>query len=164
MTTEAVCERVRQIEGIDQSMMGQYSATIRKVSTACLHGNGVVRGRGLTEPSGFQANVNGRVLSQCNIDELKKEMNMNFGDWQLFRGTVRPVDQDLLIIDGQSENTGLLPVRRFWTCATSRVRCCMRKLPVSKAALWEVMLRQEGVRWLRPTPAPQMLHRCTAST
>uniref|UniRef100_A0A4W6FY12 Kinase D-interacting substrate 220b n=1 Tax=Lates calcarifer TaxID=8187 RepID=A0A4W6FY12_LATCA len=61
MTTEAVCERVRQIEGIDQSMMGQYTATIRK------------------------ANVNGRVLSQCNIDELKKEMNMNFGDWQLFR-------------------------------------------------------------------------------
>lgn len=31
MTTEAVCERVRQIEGIDQSMMSQYSATIRKV-------------------------------------------------------------------------------------------------------------------------------------
>lgn len=31
MATEAVCERVRQIEGIDQSMMGQYSATIRKV-------------------------------------------------------------------------------------------------------------------------------------
>lgn len=37
-----------------------------------------------------QANVNGRVLSQCNIDELKKEMNMNFGDWQLFRATVSP--------------------------------------------------------------------------
>lgn len=36
-----------------------------------------------------QANVNGRVLSQCNIDELKKEMNMNFGDWQLFRAMVR---------------------------------------------------------------------------
>uniref|UniRef100_A0A3Q3K4T4 Uncharacterized protein n=1 Tax=Monopterus albus TaxID=43700 RepID=A0A3Q3K4T4_MONAL len=37
-----------------------------------------------------RANVNGRVLSQCNIDELKKEMNMNFGDWQLFRATVGP--------------------------------------------------------------------------
>ncbi|CAB1334958.1 unnamed protein product, partial [Coregonus sp. 'balchen'] len=34
------------------------------------------------------ANVNGRVLSQCNLEELKKEMNMNFGDWQLFRGMV----------------------------------------------------------------------------
>lgn len=36
-----------------------------------------------------QANINGRVLAQCNIDELKKEMNMNFGDWHLFRSTVR---------------------------------------------------------------------------
>uniref|UniRef100_A0A8C5FJM4 Kinase D interacting substrate 220 n=1 Tax=Gadus morhua TaxID=8049 RepID=A0A8C5FJM4_GADMO len=35
-----------------------------------------------------RANVNGRVLSQCNLDELKKEMEMNFGDWQLFRGMV----------------------------------------------------------------------------
>uniref|UniRef100_A0A8C9R238 Kinase D-interacting substrate 220b n=1 Tax=Scleropages formosus TaxID=113540 RepID=A0A8C9R238_SCLFO len=35
-----------------------------------------------------RANVNGRVLSQCNLDELKKEMSMNFGDWQLFRGMV----------------------------------------------------------------------------
>lgn len=37
----------------------------------------------------LQANVNGRVLSQCNLDDLKKEMEMNFGDWQLFRNTVR---------------------------------------------------------------------------
>ena len=34
--------------------------------------------------------MNGRVLSQCNLDELKNEMNMNFGDWQLFRALVRP--------------------------------------------------------------------------
>ncbi|XP_029107379.1 kinase D-interacting substrate of 220 kDa B isoform X3 [Scleropages formosus] len=64
MNTDAVCERVKQIEGIDQSMLGQYTTTIKK------------------------ANVNGRVLSQCNLDELKKEMSMNFGDWQLFRGMV----------------------------------------------------------------------------
>ncbi|XP_071323397.1 kinase D-interacting substrate of 220 kDa B isoform X3 [Trachinotus anak] len=82
MTTEAVCERVRQIEGIDQSMMGQYAATIRK------------------------ANVNGRVLSQCNIDELKKEMNMNFGDWQLFRATVldmRHIESQVLHEEAASE-------------------------------------------------------------
>uniref|UniRef100_A0A4W6FWC1 Kinase D-interacting substrate 220b n=1 Tax=Lates calcarifer TaxID=8187 RepID=A0A4W6FWC1_LATCA len=82
MTTEAVCERVRQIEGIDQSMMGQYTATIRK------------------------ANVNGRVLSQCNIDELKKEMNMNFGDWQLFRATVldmRHIESQVLHEEAASE-------------------------------------------------------------
>lgn len=34
MTTEAVCERVRHIEGIDQSMLGPYAATIRKVGGA----------------------------------------------------------------------------------------------------------------------------------
>uniref|UniRef100_A0A7N6A8I6 KAP NTPase domain-containing protein n=1 Tax=Anabas testudineus TaxID=64144 RepID=A0A7N6A8I6_ANATE len=82
MTTEAVCERVRQIDGIDHSMLGQYTATIRK------------------------ANVNGRVLSQCNIDELKKEMNMNFGDWQLFRATVldmRHIESQVLHEEAASE-------------------------------------------------------------
>ncbi|XP_069871321.1 kinase D-interacting substrate of 220 kDa isoform X5 [Dipodomys merriami] len=64
MTVDTVCEKLRQIEGLDQSMLPQYCATIKK------------------------ANINGRVLAQCNIDELKKEMNMNFGDWHLFRSTV----------------------------------------------------------------------------
>ncbi|XP_017294715.1 kinase D-interacting substrate of 220 kDa B isoform X2 [Kryptolebias marmoratus] len=82
MTTDAVCERVRQIEGIDQSIIGQYTATVRK------------------------ANVNGRVLSQCNIDELKKEMNMNFGDWQLFRAMVlemRHIESQVLHEETASE-------------------------------------------------------------
>uniref|UniRef100_A0A3Q2PG15 Kinase D interacting substrate 220 n=1 Tax=Fundulus heteroclitus TaxID=8078 RepID=A0A3Q2PG15_FUNHE len=35
-----------------------------------------------------RANINGRVLTHCNLDELKREMEMNFGDWQLFRGMV----------------------------------------------------------------------------
>uniref|UniRef100_A0A4W5N9M1 Kinase D interacting substrate 220 n=1 Tax=Hucho hucho TaxID=62062 RepID=A0A4W5N9M1_9TELE len=64
LNTDAVCERVKQIAGMDSSMLGQYTATIKK------------------------ANVNGRVLSQCHLEELKDEMNMNFGDWQLFRGMV----------------------------------------------------------------------------
>lgn len=29
------------------------------------------------------------MLAQCNIEELKKEMNMNFGDWHLFKSMVR---------------------------------------------------------------------------
>uniref|UniRef100_A0A8C0QSG5 Kinase D-interacting substrate of 220 kDa n=1 Tax=Chelonoidis abingdonii TaxID=106734 RepID=A0A8C0QSG5_CHEAB len=64
MNVEAICEKLKQTEGLDQSMLPQYSATIRK------------------------ANINGRVLAQCNIDELKREMNMNFGDWHLFRSAV----------------------------------------------------------------------------
>ncbi|KAM4625312.1 kinase D-interacting substrate of 220 kDa B [Polymixia lowei] len=64
LNTDAVCERLKLSEGIDPNMLPQYTSTIKK------------------------ANVNGRVLSQCNLDELKKEMEMNFGDWQLFRGMV----------------------------------------------------------------------------
>ncbi|XP_064189964.1 kinase D-interacting substrate of 220 kDa B-like isoform X1 [Anguilla rostrata] len=64
MTTDAVCEQLLQIRGLDQSMLEQYTSTIKK------------------------ANVNGRVLSQCDLLELKKEMDMNFGDWQLFKGMV----------------------------------------------------------------------------
>uniref|UniRef100_A0A673I2J1 Kinase D-interacting substrate of 220 kDa-like n=1 Tax=Sinocyclocheilus rhinocerous TaxID=307959 RepID=A0A673I2J1_9TELE len=82
MSTDVVCERVRLIDGIDQNMLSQYTATIKK------------------------ANINGRVLSQCNIDELKKEMNMNFGDWQLFRTTVielRHVENQILHEEAPSE-------------------------------------------------------------
>uniref|UniRef100_A0A672SR18 Kinase D interacting substrate 220 n=1 Tax=Sinocyclocheilus grahami TaxID=75366 RepID=A0A672SR18_SINGR len=61
LSIDGVCEKLRQIQGLDSSMLEQYIGTIKK------------------------ANVNGRVLSQCNLDELKKEMNMNFGDWHLFR-------------------------------------------------------------------------------
>ncbi|XP_013887411.1 kinase D-interacting substrate of 220 kDa isoform X3 [Austrofundulus limnaeus] len=64
LSTDAVCERLRQIDGIDPNMLLQYAAKIKK------------------------ANVNGRVLTHCNLDELKREMEMNFGDWQLFRGMV----------------------------------------------------------------------------
>ncbi|CAM4693921.1 unnamed protein product [Leuciscus chuanchicus] len=82
MSTDVVCERVRLIDGIDQNLLSQYTATIKK------------------------ANINGRVLSQCNIDELKKEMNMNFGDWQLFRTTVlelRIVESQILHEEAPSE-------------------------------------------------------------
>ncbi|XP_067840338.1 kinase D-interacting substrate of 220 kDa B isoform X2 [Heptranchias perlo] len=64
MNVDAICERLKQLEGIDQTMLLQYISTIKK------------------------ANINGRVLIQCNLDELKKELNMNFGDWQLFRNMV----------------------------------------------------------------------------
>ncbi|XP_023680586.1 kinase D-interacting substrate of 220 kDa B isoform X2 [Paramormyrops kingsleyae] len=78
MNTDSVCEQMKQIEGMDQSMLAQYTATIKK------------------------ANVNGRVLSQCNLDELKKEMNMNFGDWQLFRGMV----MELRVVESQTLHDG----------------------------------------------------------
>uniref|UniRef100_A0A672LST3 Kinase D interacting substrate 220 n=1 Tax=Sinocyclocheilus grahami TaxID=75366 RepID=A0A672LST3_SINGR len=65
LSIDGICEKLKQIQGLDSSMLEQYISTIKK------------------------ANMNGRVLSQCNLDELKKEMNMNFGDWHLFRSMVR---------------------------------------------------------------------------
>uniref|UniRef100_A0A4W3IBF5 Kinase D-interacting substrate 220b n=1 Tax=Callorhinchus milii TaxID=7868 RepID=A0A4W3IBF5_CALMI len=67
MNVDGICAKVKQLEGLDQAMLLQYVATIKK------------------------ANINGRVLNQCNLDELKKELNMNFGDWQLFRNMVGPI-------------------------------------------------------------------------
>uniref|UniRef100_UPI00398EB2A2 kinase D-interacting substrate of 220 kDa-like isoform X1 n=1 Tax=Pristiophorus japonicus TaxID=55135 RepID=UPI00398EB2A2 len=64
MNVDAICERLKHLEGIDQTMLLQYISTVKK------------------------ANINGRVLVQCNLDELKKELSMNFGDWQLFRNMV----------------------------------------------------------------------------
>ncbi|XP_076021609.1 kinase D-interacting substrate of 220 kDa B [Genypterus blacodes] len=64
LNTDGVCERLKLMDGVDPSMLHQYANTVKK------------------------ANINGRVLSQCNLDELKREMEMNFGDWQLFRGMV----------------------------------------------------------------------------
>uniref|UniRef100_A0A7M4FVV6 Kinase D interacting substrate 220 n=1 Tax=Crocodylus porosus TaxID=8502 RepID=A0A7M4FVV6_CROPO len=64
LTVESVCEKLKQIEGLDQNMLSQYCATIKK------------------------ANINGRVLAQCNTEELKREMNMNFGDWHLFKSMI----------------------------------------------------------------------------
>lgn len=32
MSVEAVCEKLKQIDGLDQSMLPQYSTTIKKVS------------------------------------------------------------------------------------------------------------------------------------
>ena len=33
----------------------------------------------------IEHNVSGRVLLNCNLEELKKLSGMNFGDWELFR-------------------------------------------------------------------------------
>lgn len=78
MNTDAVCDLIKHIDGMDAAMLPQYGATVKK------------------------ANINGRVLSQCNLDELKKEMEMNFGDWQLFRGTVmdqRHAESQAVLLD-----------------------------------------------------------------
>ncbi|XP_045107810.1 kinase D-interacting substrate of 220 kDa B-like isoform X3 [Portunus trituberculatus] len=46
-------------------------------------------------------NINGKVLLHCDLDDLKKVLHMNFGDWELFRILIlglreREVDDDYL--------------------------------------------------------------------
>lgn len=52
------------MEDIDKNSLGDYITTIRK------------------------NNINGRVLLHCDLEELKKLMRMNFGDWEMFRVTI----------------------------------------------------------------------------
>lgn len=115
LSTDAVCEHLRQMDGVDPNMLPQYAAKIKKVqisSFICVFLNYyliyIVFVSYIDDTflqilllylvlvfhikvliCVLQANVNGRVLTHCNLDELKREMEMNFGDWQLFRGMVR---------------------------------------------------------------------------
>ncbi|KAM8953721.1 kinase D-interacting substrate of 220 kDa isoform 1-T1 [Pelodytes ibericus] len=87
MNVDGVCEKLKQIDGIDQSMLAQYTATIRK------------------------ANINGRVLQQCSMEELKKEMSMNFGDWHLFRSALHEMRSSDLQIHPEEVRVAAEPNR-----------------------------------------------------
>ena len=41
-----------------------------------------------------EKNINGKVLLWCDLDELKSELQMTFGDWQLFKNWVLATNQD----------------------------------------------------------------------
>ena len=57
-----VCELLRSsVSGITPSMVETYCSAI------------------------WSQNLNGRVLFNCNLEELKSVLNMNFGDWEIFR-------------------------------------------------------------------------------
>lgn len=69
-----------------------------------------------------KVNINGCVLVQCNIDELKKEMNMNFGDWYFFRSIVlemRNVESQVVFEDlcfFSESSSGLVLYGEFVCC------------------------------------------------
>ena len=56
--------QLSQIDGITLTMVPSYQTTIR------------------------ENHINGRVLCECDMQELRDVMEMNFGDWQLFRAWV----------------------------------------------------------------------------
>lgn len=58
---DGVCKLLNKIEDINSTAVKQYTDIIR------------------------ENNINGRVLLHCDLDELKKLLNMNFGDWEMFK-------------------------------------------------------------------------------
>lgn len=64
LTIEDVCKQIAELEGLDQKQISTYQSIIT------------------------ENNINGKVLSTCDLGELGQIMAMTFGDWQLFRAWV----------------------------------------------------------------------------
>ncbi|XP_028400264.1 kinase D-interacting substrate of 220 kDa B-like isoform X2 [Dendronephthya gigantea] len=64
LNEEGVCVKLSQIDGITLTMVPSYQTTVR------------------------ENHINGRVLFECDMIELRDVMEMNFGDWQLFRAWI----------------------------------------------------------------------------
>ncbi|XP_071489688.1 uncharacterized protein [Diadema antillarum] len=64
LTVKDVCDRLLSLDGIDKHSIPRYQTRIA------------------------EHNINGPVLLQCDLDELKIVLDMTFGDWQLFKAMV----------------------------------------------------------------------------
>ncbi|KAI4462246.1 ankyrin repeat-containing [Holotrichia oblita] len=63
-------------------------------------------------------NINGRVLIHCDLDELKKLLKMNFGDWEMFRVMIvslREHEMTSVIKQDESKNTVRFTVSKSTT-------------------------------------------------
>ncbi|KAB0794943.1 hypothetical protein PPYR_11782 [Photinus pyralis] len=61
LNVDGVCKLLSKIEDLDLNAITKYKQVIK------------------------DNNINGRVLLHCDLSELKKLLNMNFGDWEMFR-------------------------------------------------------------------------------
>ena len=64
MTTHEVSSNLSRINGLNTQQIPSYQQSVE------------------------ENNINGMVLSQCELDELGKVLGMKFGDWQLFKTVV----------------------------------------------------------------------------
>ncbi|KAJ9575075.1 hypothetical protein L9F63_007736, partial [Diploptera punctata] len=80
LSVDGVCDLLTKISDMSTSYLPAYTTVIR------------------------DNNINGRVLLHCNLDELKKVLQMNFGDWELFRMLIVSLrEQELCVISHQEE-------------------------------------------------------------
>jgi len=80
LTTEQVCTLIKGIQFLHANMMDTYCATV------------------------VTNNISGRVLSHCQLDELKNVLNMNFGDWELFKILLLSLREDEMTGDFHSDD------------------------------------------------------------
>ena len=64
LSVGGVCQLLQRLDGMHKEKIPIYMQEIRK------------------------HNINGFVLKNCELPELKNVLNMNFGDWELFRALV----------------------------------------------------------------------------
>ncbi|XP_071550191.1 uncharacterized protein Arms isoform X4 [Panulirus ornatus] len=77
LTIESLFEIFSKVEGVSATMLPSYKDRF------------------------VEHNINGKVLLHCDLDDLKKVLNMNFGDWELFRVLIlgmrdREADDDFI--------------------------------------------------------------------
>lgn len=84
LNVEGVCKLLDSMEDLSISAGTNYKSVLR------------------------ENNVNGRVLLHCDLDELKKLLKMNFGDWEMFRVLIvslREQEMTSVIRQDESKNT-----------------------------------------------------------
>ncbi|KAL1500913.1 hypothetical protein ABEB36_006332 [Hypothenemus hampei] len=64
LNVEGVCKLLSSMEDLNQNAIPDYIRLIR------------------------ENNINGRVLLHCDLDDLKKLLQMSFGDWEMFKVTL----------------------------------------------------------------------------
>lgn len=61
LNVEDLCDSLTRIVSLNEARIPEYQQNIRK------------------------NNINGKVLAHCAMEDLKKELHMSFGDWELFK-------------------------------------------------------------------------------
>nr|CAD7404607.1 unnamed protein product [Timema poppensis] len=80
LSVDGVCDLFTKVEDLNSPSTPQYVSVMR------------------------ENNISGRVLLHCDLEELKKVLQMNFGDWELFRMIVVSLrEQELTCFSHQEE-------------------------------------------------------------
>ena len=90
LNLEQVSLLIRTIEGINSSMVDTYCSSV------------------------VSSNITGQVLLHCQVADLKSVLNMNFGDWELFKLVLNGMrDDECNSLCRQSANVGSIETSKL---------------------------------------------------